>query len=209
MYDGLEEVYFRGANGDLMEFAWGSKVNPLDLGHQMIGTPGVFYDPANGQEEMYYEGGNGDLDMSYWKAGSLGFLDLGVKTTASPAAMYDGLEEVYFRGANGDLMEFAWGSKVNPLDLGHQMIGTPGVFYDPANGQEEMYYEGGNGDLDMSYWTAGSLGFLDLGVQTTASPGAMLGSAEEAWFRGSDGDLKEFAWANGGETLDLGSGLAF
>ena len=87
MYDGIEEVYFRGTNGDLMEFAWGAPSNPLDLGHQMQGTPAVFYDSANGQEEIYYEGANGDLDMSYWKSGNLSFLDLGVQTTASPAAM--------------------------------------------------------------------------------------------------------------------------
>jgi hypothetical protein len=208
-----EEAYYRGANGDLTEAAWtGGNLKVLDLGHQMQGTPAVFYDPANGQEEIYYEGANGDLDMSYWKSGNLSFLDLGVQTTASPAAMYDGIEEVYFRGTNGDLMEFAWGAPSNPLDLGHQMQGTPAVFYDSANGQEEIYYEGANGDLDMSYWKSGNLGFLDLGQQTTSSPAALYDSGdglEETWFRGANGDLTEGYWSSSGyKYLDLGSAVS-
>jgi surface antigen len=210
LYNGGEKVYFRGANGDLMEFAWGAPTNPLDLGHQMQGTPAVFYDPANGEEEIYYEGVNGDLDMSWWKGGSLGFLDLGIKTTASPAAMYDGNEEVYFRGANGDLMEFAWGAPTNPLDLGHQMQGTPAVFYDPNNGEEEIYYEGATGELDMSWWKGGNLGFLELGTQTRSSPAALLNSGdgqEETYFCGPNGHLTEGYWGSGYQFLDLGAGF--
>src|ERR1700722_9575670 len=200
-----EEAYYRGSNGDLTEAAWtGGALKILDLGHQMQGTPAVFYDPANGEEEVYYEGGNGDLDMSYWKGGNLSFLDLGIQTTASPAAMYDGTEEVYFRGSNGDLMEFAWGAPADPLDLGHQMQGTPAVFYDPANGEEEVYYEGGNGDLDMSYWKGGNLSFLDLGIQTTASPAAMYDGTKKVYFRGSNGYLMEFAWGAPAAQLALG-----
>jgi len=82
------------------------------------------------------------------------------------------------------------------------------VFYDPTNGEEEIYYEGANGDPDMSYWKGGSLGFFDLGMQTCASPAALLNTAdgeEETYFCNSNGDLTEGYWGSGYQFLDLGT----
>jgi hypothetical protein len=136
-----------------------------------------------------------------------------VGLTGTPATLYDPAgEEAYYRGANGDLTEAAWtGGNLKVLDLGHQMQGTPAVFYDSANGQEEIYYEGANGNLDMSYWKGGNLGFLDLGRQTTSSPAGLYNSGdglEETWFRGANGNLIEGYWSGGYKYLDLGSAVS-
>ena len=220
---GLDEVYYRGSDGDITENFWqNGQLHLLDLGHQMAATssPSALYDSRSGQTDIFYTGSNGDLQESWWPpSGSVNFIDLDLVPTGNPAALYQPaarLEEVYYRGSDGDITENFWqNGQLHLLDLGHQMAATssPSALYDANSRQTDIFYPGGNGDLQQSWWPAsGSVNFIDLGVVSTGNPAALYtpaASLEEVYYRGSDGDITRSFWANGQlHLVDLGHQMA-
>jgi hypothetical protein len=78
----LEEIYYRGVNGQLWETYFHNSVKATqDLSVAMNGDQSTLYNPSTGLEEIYYQGPNGHLYETYFANSKKFTQDIGAAMT--------------------------------------------------------------------------------------------------------------------------------
>jgi hypothetical protein len=217
-------VFFQGANGNLLEMWWdGQRWVWTDHGQppntQVASAPAIAGWIQNGVQRfnVFFQGANGNLLGLWWDGQKWQWNDQGrppnTQVASAPAIVgwtQDGVQRlnVFFQGANGNLIELAWlGQQWQWGDHGQppntQVASAPAIVGWILDGVQRInvLFHGANGNLIQLWWNGQEWAWKDHGQP----PNTQVASASTivGWIEGGVQRLNAFFRGANGNLMGL------
>ena len=177
---GQQDVFWKGADGNLWEGVWNNGWHgPTDIkntktGQQMgpLGSePTVAVNPARGEEDVFWKGTDGALWEAYWSSCCGGWIgpskvpntgQLGSQPSVAVWPNSPGEQDIFWTGTDGNLWADTWNNgwhgpiEIKNTKTGQQMgpLGSvPTAHTNPARDEEDVFWRGTDGALWEAYWS--------------------------------------------------------
>jgi hypothetical protein len=175
---GSQYVYFRAANGALLEDHWNASTKTWTLNELAGATPGKPGDPdavleSGGNRDVYFRGSSGAVWQDRWSASEAKWTLSELAGTAAagdPTAVLEsnGDRDVYFRASKGAIWQERWlasESKWKLTELGGTAYGEPAAVVLP-NGSQSVFFKGtSEGFASQLKWNPKTGEWTLLGIQ--------------------------------------------
>jgi hypothetical protein len=180
-------LYFRAANGAILEDHWNVSTKTWTLNELSGAAPGKPGDPAvvvesGGNRDVYFRGTSGVVWQDRWVAseGKWTLTEVGGSAAGDPAAVIEGSgnRDVYFRGTNGAIWQERWiasEGKWTLTEVGGAAAGDPTAVLE-SSGNRDVYFRGTNGAIWQERWIASESKWklTELGGVAYGEPAAVL-----------------------------------
>jgi hypothetical protein len=205
---GDQQLMVTGTNGTAWAGTVSSSWSATNIGGYIAGPMAATSDPAaGGNFEVYARATYGALQEDYWinTTGTWsGWQDMGISTSATPAAVYNplsGAMDVFETGTTGNEFVDSWtatGGWSGWTNLGGD-DGPPSAAFDPTTGSMQLFVAGSNGTAWVNSWTpAGGWKSTNLGGYISGTFATVYDPAAngnfEAYARATNGEVEEDYW---------------
>ena len=192
-------VFVRGADGNLWEYAWDGSWSWTDTGKAVSGNPvAVVHGDMEGVEaddvriHLFVRGADHRLWERYWNGSTWSWTDTGMEVSDDPVALVRGSTgsprragvrmNVFVRGMDGHLWERHWnGSSWTWIDTGRGVRGrvvalTRGNRRGASDAEVRInvFAQGTDGNLWERYWNGSSWRWVNTGRPVDGQPVALL-----------------------------------
>jgi hypothetical protein len=206
---GSQYVYFRAANGVILEDHWNASTKTWTL-NELPGTaPGKPGDPvavleSGGNRDVYFRGTSGAIWQDRWSASEAKWTlsELGGAAAGNPAVVVEsgGNRDVYFRGTSGAIWQDRWSAseaKWTLSELGGAAAGDPTAVVE-SSGNRDVYFRASKGAIWQERWLASESKWklTELGGSAYGDPTAVVlpNGSQSVFFKGVNAFANQLKW---------------